>query len=126
MQLSNFWRDIGQDWQIGRVYIPQEDMEAHHVSEEDLAAGKVEPNFIELLEFEIERTESYYNTARDGIPMLASGQLGVMSGLLLYESILTSIRANKYDVFSHRARTNLAQKILLIANAWLKTGSHTA
>lgn len=124
MQLSNFWRDIGQDWQIGRVYIPQEDMQAHRVSEGDLAAGKVEPNFIELLEFEIERTESYYNTARDGIPMLASGQWGVMSGLLLYESILTSIRANKYDVFSNRARTNLAQKILLIANAWLKTGNH--
>jgi phytoene/squalene synthetase len=48
-----------------------------------------------------------------------------MSGLLLYESILTSIRANKYDVFSQRARTNLAQKILLIANAWLKIGNRT-
>jgi phytoene synthase len=125
MQLSNFWRDIGQDWQIGRVYIPQEDMHAHGVGEADLAAGKVKPNFIELLEFEIERAEDYYNTARDGIPMLASGQWGVMSGLLLYESILTSIRANKYDVFSQRARTNLAQKILLIANAWLKIGNRT-
>ena len=123
MQLSNFWRDIGQDWQIGRVYIPQEDMHAYGVSEADLAAGKVKPNFIELLEFEIERTEDYYNTARDGVPMLASGQWGVMSGLLLYESILTSIRANKYDVFSQRARTNLAQKIMLIVNAWLKIGN---
>jgi phytoene synthase len=119
MQLSNFWRDIGQDWQIGRVYLPREDMDAFKISEEDLANQKIHPNFVELLEFEIERTQEYYKSARDGIPMLASGQWGVMSGLLLYESILDSIRANKYDVFSRRARTNFAQKMMLIAKARL-------
>lgn len=119
MQLSNFWRDIGQDWQIGRVYIPQEDMEKHGISEEDLAAGRVSPNFIELLENEMERTQEYYQLAREGIPMLAAGQWGVMSALLLYEGILTSIRANKYDVFSRRARTNMAQKAMLLVNAWI-------
>lgn len=117
MQLSNFWRDIGQDWQIGRIYLPQEDMDAFNISEENLANGKVSSNFIELLEFEIERTQEYYNSAREGIPMLASGQWGVMSGLLLYESILASIRTNNYDVFSRRARTNFAQKMMLIAKA---------
>ncbi|MFL7891956.1 MAG: phytoene/squalene synthase family protein [Anaerolineales bacterium] len=119
MQLSNFWRDIGQDWNIGRVYIPQEDMDAFHIHEEDLAAGRVTANFIDLLEFEINRTRGYYKLAREGIPMLATGQWGVMSGLLLYERILNSIRANNYDVFTRRARTNVAQKVLLMANAWL-------
>lgn len=120
MQLSNFWRDIGQDWQIGRIYLPQEDLDSFAIREEDLAVGRINSNFVELLEFEIERTQEFYNTAREGIPMLASGQWGVMSGLLLYERILNSIRANKYDVFSRRARTSTAQKIFLIANAWLK------
>lgn len=119
MQLSNFWRDIGQDWQIGRVYIPQEDMQAYEISEEDLAAGHVTPNFIELLEYEMKRTQEYYDLAREGIPMLATGQWGVLSGLLLYERILNSIRANKHDVFSRRARTNMAQKVMLLGNAWL-------
>jgi phytoene synthase len=119
MQLSNFWRDIGQDWQIGRVYLPREDMDAFNISEEDLANQHIRPNFVELLEFEIDRTQEYYDSAREGIPMLASGQWGVMSGLLLYESILDSIRANKYDVFSRRARTNFAQKMMLIAKARL-------
>jgi phytoene synthase len=119
MQLSNFWRDIGQDWKIGRVYLPVEDLEIFKISENDLADGKVTPNFIDLLEFEIQRTLLYYEQAREGIPMLATGNWGVMSGLLLYESLLNSIRANNYDVFSRRARTNLAQKFLLMANAWL-------
>jgi len=119
MQLSNFWRDIGQDWQIGRVYLPQDEMHFFQVSEDDLADGKISSNFIELLEFEIMRTQGYYDQAREGIPMLASGQWGVMSGLLLYERILHSIRANRYDVFSRRARTNLVQKTALISKAWL-------
>jgi phytoene synthase len=118
MQLSNFWRDIGQDWQIGRVYLPQEDMSIFEVSEQDLAAGQVNSRFIDLLEFEMGRTEAYYDLAREGIPMLDSGQWGVMSSLLIYQAILQSIRENKYDVFSRRARTNLAEKFILMFKAW--------
>jgi phytoene synthase len=120
MQLSNFWRDIGQDWHIGRVYLPQEDMERYHVSEDDLAAGRITSNLIELLEFEMNRTQEYYDKAREGIAMLAGGRWGVMSGLMLYERILDSIRANGYDVFSRRARANMLQKLALMAAAWIK------
>jgi phytoene synthase len=120
MQLSNFWRDIGQDWQIGRVYLPQEDLKIFEVSGEDLAAGRISSGFIELLEFEIGRTEEYYDLASEGIQMLATGQWGVMSSLLIYRTILRSIRENKYDVFSRRARTSLVQKFTLMFNAWKK------
>ncbi|MBK5107035.1 MAG: phytoene/squalene synthase family protein [Anaerolineales bacterium] len=118
MQLSNFWRDIGQDWHIGRVYLPQEDMEIFEVSEQDLAAERLSSGFIDLLEFEMSRTEEYYNLASEGVPMLTTGQWGVMSSLLIYQTILRSIRENKYDVFSCRARTNLAQKFVLMFKAW--------
>lgn len=117
MQLSNFWRDIGQDWRIGRVYIPQEDMDLFQVGEDTLAAGQSSDRFSELLEFEVDRTQQYYESAREGIRMLASGQWGVMSALLIYQAILDSIRANNYDVFSRRARTNLLQKIILIVKS---------
>ena len=120
MQLSNFWRDIGQDWHIGRVYLPKEDMDIFEVSENDLAAGRLSPEFIDLLEFEISRTEGYYDLAGEGVPLLASGQWGVMSSLLIYQSILSSIRENKYDVFSRRARTNLAQKFVLMFRSWYR------
>ena len=118
MQLSNFWRDIGEDWcRTGRVYLPQEDMQAYRYSVTDLAAGCINPNLIELLEFEFERTEGYYNEARLAAGMLASGRWGVMSGLEIYRGILGSIRRNNYNVFTRRARANGMRKIGLVALA---------
>jgi len=111
MQLSNFWRDIGSDWSIGRVYIPQEDMERFGYSESDLAARRISPELIDLLEFEFERTEGYYNIARQSVKLLASGNFAVMSALEIYRSILTSIRRNHYDVFSRRAGPGYVRKI---------------
>ncbi len=117
MQLSNFWRDIGQDWRLGRVYIPQEDLAFFEYSESELAAGKMTPNFIRLLEFEMKRTERYYQQAREGINLLASGQWGVMCGLEIYSAILTDIRRSQYAVFARRAGANTLQKMVLAVKA---------
>jgi 15-cis-phytoene synthase len=120
MQLSNFWRDIGADWRIGRVYIPQEDLERFGYSEDDLAAGSVSQNFIDLLEFEFERTDDYYGIARRSVKTLASGRWAVMSALEIYQGILASIRRNHYDVFSQRAGPGYARKFGLALKAyWL-------
>lgn len=121
MQLSNFWRDIGGDWKIGRVYIPQEDLQRFGVSEAHLAAGQVTPGFVALMEFEFARTESYYQQARLGVPRLAAGQWGVQSGLEIYRSILTIIRRRGYNVFSQRASASELHKLSLVSRAWLST-----
>jgi 15-cis-phytoene synthase len=117
MQLSNFWRDIGQDWRIGRVYVPQEDLARFGVSEADLAAARITPDFIALLEFEIERTEAYYRDARIGVRRLGTGRVGVMAGLEVYRAILSGIRRNGYDVFTRRAGTTKIQKLGLALRA---------
>ena len=130
MQLSNFWRDIGEDWRIGRVYIPGEDLARFGVTEADLAAARtpalapkrsagasVTPDFIRLLEFEFERTEGYYRHARAGIPRLQAGRWGVMSSLEVYRAILTSIRRNGYDVFTRRAGATRSEKLGLALKA---------
>jgi phytoene synthase len=121
MQLSNFWRDIGQDWGIGRVYLPQEDMDRFKVSEDDLAAGRVTQNLVDLLEFEIRRAEAYYAEARAGVDMLATGRWGVLNGLEIYRAILQGIRRNRYNVFSQRAGTSQLEKIRLVLGAWWQT-----
>ena len=117
MQLSNFWRDIGEDWRIGRVYLPGEDLARFQVTEADIAAGRITPDFIGLLEFEIERTEAYYRNARIGVRRLATGRVGVMAGLEVYRAILPGIRRNGYDVFTRRAGTTRRQKIGLALRA---------
>lgn len=121
MQLSNFWRDIGEDWERGRVYIPQEDLARFNYTEADLASQHINADLIDLLEFEFQRTEHYYEQARAGVSLLGSGQLGVMSALEFYHAILPGIRRNGYDVFTRRAETSRQQKIKLIIEAWRQT-----
>lgn len=120
MQLSNFWRDIGEDWQIGRIYLPQEDMRAFGYNEGDLAAYRITPNFIDLLEFEFERTDRYYSLARQSVQLLASGRWGVMSALEIYRAILANIRRNHYDVFNRRAQAHTLQKTGLVVKSFLR------
>lgn len=119
MQLSNFWRDVGQDWQRdGRIYLPEEDMARFGYSEADLAAGRVNEALVNLLEYEFARTETYYQQARDGVPLLARGRWGVLAGLEIYRAILFSIRRGGYDVFSQRAGANRWRKAGLVLKAW--------
>jgi phytoene synthase len=126
MQLSNFWRDVGQDYRIGRVYLPLEDMARFGVTEDDLRAGRVSEAFIALLEFEMARTEAYYRHAAEGVLRLAAGRWGVMAGLEVYRAIHNSIRRNKYDVFSKRATTSKVQKLALAARAQWRLALLTA
>lgn len=117
MQLSNFWRDVSQDWARGRVYIPQEDLACFGVTEDDIACGRTTPNWTALMEFEIERTEGYYRKAREGVLQLSSGRWAVMSALEIYRAILTDIRSNAYNVFTVRAGASKWEKLRLVAAA---------
>ena len=117
MQLSNFWRDIGPDWRIGRVYLPGEDLARFRVTEADLAGGRITPDFIALLEFEMARAEAYYRNARIAVRRLATGRVGVMAALEVYRGIHAAIRRNGYDVFTRRASTTKRQKLGLALRA---------
>jgi phytoene synthase len=118
MQLSNFWRDIAEDWQRGRIYIPLEDMQRFNYNEDDLNASRLNDNFIRLLEYQLVRTEDYYAEARQSVRMLAGGRWAIMTALNIYQAILTSIRSNRYDVFSRRARASKIEKIRHALNAY--------
>ena len=119
MQLSNFWRDIGQDYRIGRIYVPQEDMQRFSYSENDLAQGLNNSRFNAMMEFEIERTEQYYQHAQSGIELLSNGQWAVLSGLEIYRSILDDIRRNQYDVFTKRAGSSTVRKIIVALRSYI-------
>ena len=117
MQLTNFLRDVGEDWRDrGRIYLPLEDMAQFGVTEADIASGRVTENFIALMQFEIERTRTIYEHADAGMHYLPNyARLAVRLARVLYSRILDKIEQNQYDVFNKRARVPTWEKLLTLA-----------
>ena len=116
MQLSNFLRDIGEDWMRGRIYLPLEDLARFEYGEDDLAAKVVDERFVGLMEFEIERTRAIYDFAGEGMGYIPRGRrFPVLVARELYEAILDRIQAQCYEVYSQRADTSQAYKIGVMA-----------
>jgi phytoene synthase len=104
-QLSNFIRDVGEDLQRGRVYLPMEDLHRFGVTRADLARGVVTPAIRGLLRFEIERTREIYAVAREGVPMLhPTSRDCIATALELYGGILDEVEAADYQVLTQRVR----------------------
>lgn len=108
-QLTNFLRDIDEDLDRGRQYVPQEDLARFGV---DLTERQCTPAFVELMRFEIERCRRLYDAARDGIALLPRRSARCVSAAHdLYGRILERIEAQEYDVFAARARLSTARKV---------------
>ncbi|MEA2715816.1 MAG: 15-cis-phytoene synthase, partial [Actinomycetota bacterium] len=108
-QLSNFLRDVAEDLDRGRVYIPQEDLRKFGA---DPWARTVTPAWRDLMAFEIARTRRLYESADLGIPMLPPTSARCIRGArALYSGILDQIEAADYDVFSSRVRVPTWKKL---------------
>jgi phytoene synthase len=112
MQLTNFLRDIREDLERGRVYLPQDDMATFGITEADLQAQQVTEPFRNLMRFEIARARALYQIADEAILRLPrSAQKPVRLARVLYARILDRIEAMDYDVFKARARTTKLEKL---------------
>ncbi|MCS7082671.1 MAG: phytoene/squalene synthase family protein [Bacteroidetes bacterium] len=122
MQLTNILRDIPEDYRLGRIYLPQEELEAYGYTEAELARGVVNEAFRALMAFEVERARAYYRRAWGGIPLLQSRQGRICTRIMsrLYAGILDEIERAGYDVFRRRAFVRLGRKVVLGAQAALK------
>jgi len=124
MQLTNILRDIGEDVNRNRIYLPLEDLRRFNYAPEELMQKSINSNFINLMKFQIERARTYYRLSEQGIPMLEKrSRFGVAISSLNYSNILTAIEKNGYDVFSKRAYRSFSQKISTIPYVWYKTRS---
>ena len=116
MQLSNFLRDIGEDWRRGRVYLPLEDLARFEYTERDLASGVVDGRFVDLMRFQIDRARKLYEIADEGMGYIPRGRrFPVVVARELYAAILDRIEARGYDVFSRRAQVSRPGKIVVAA-----------
>lgn len=114
-QLTNFLRDVGEDLDRGRVYIPQQDVRKFG-ADRALAERRLTPEWVQLMRFEIDRTRAYYASADLGMPMLppVSGRC-IAGARALYSGILDRIEACGYDVFSSRVRVPTWRKLAVAA-----------
>lgn len=121
LQLINFWQDVARDWQIGRVYLPQESLRKFGVTEKVLQAGKSTPAFIELMKFEVDRAEQYLTaglTLGNRVPqkMRFDIRLFALGGLCLCDKI----RAINYCVLEQRPKLKKSDLPSLAWKAWRK------
>ncbi len=112
-QLTNFLRDIDEDLDRNRQYVPQEDLRRFGV---DLTARRCTPEFVELMKFEIARCRELYVSADLGLSMLPPQSAKCIGAArVLYGRILDKIEQQQYDVFAKRARVSTAEKALMVA-----------
>ena len=112
-QLSNFWRDVAEDLDRGRVYVPQEDLRRFDA---DPWARRVTPGWRDCMAFQIARTRRYYVSGDRGIAMLPPRSRRCIRGArALYSGILDRIEAVDYDVFSQRVRVPTWRKLAVAA-----------
>ena len=123
MQLTNILRDIAEDWKIGRVYLPQDELARFGVDEAQLAEGRVDANFRALMRFQIDRARGYYAESEAGIRWLVgdSSRLTVRVMGRVYGGILGAIERQEHDIFRTRARVSTPRKLATLAACQAET-----
>jgi phytoene synthase len=122
MQLTNILRDVREDLERGRVYLPAEELRAFGLTEEDLRRGVVDERWRDFMRFQVHRARAYYARAATGVKYLTGFGSQRMVRLMgaIYGDILQEIEARDYDVFSTRAYVPGKRKLALAAAAMVR------
>jgi 15-cis-phytoene synthase len=119
-QLTNILRDVSEDAERGRIYLPLQDLEARHVSVEQLvlaAQNKKRPEtVINLLAQEASRAREFYASAEELLPLIDRDSRAALWVLVtIYRGLLERIIARNYDVFSERVSVPTSKKLMILA-----------
>lgn len=119
MQLTNFLRDIDEDFQTrGRVYLPRDEMERFGITRDDIAGRRFSSAFREFMRFQVARADGLYEFADKGIIQLEpEGRFAVAMASTLYHAILRKLEQQDLNPFARRASTSLPHKLVLMRRA---------
>jgi len=121
LQLANFWQDVGVDIEIGRIYIPQEDLKRFGVTEEQIIQRRHDDNFEHLMQFEVNRArelfvEGYALADHLDDSLKSDFALFLRGGL----EILREIERSGYKVLKDRPRISKIVKAKIFASTWIR------
>jgi phytoene synthase len=119
-QLTNILRDVREDTERGRIYLPLRDLEANQLSVEHLvlaAQNKEKPEtVINLLALEASRAQEFYASAEELLPLIDRDSRAALWVLVtIYRGLLERIIARNYDVFSERVSVPTSKKLMILA-----------
>ncbi|MBZ0182954.1 MAG: presqualene diphosphate synthase HpnD [Melioribacteraceae bacterium] len=121
LQLTNIMRDVKKDADFGRIYLPKNDMEKFNYSETDLMSNIYNPNFIELMKYEGERAEYYFNKANSNLDLEDKPALFAARAMQhIYYKLLQKLHAEKYDVFNNKINVSKFDKTAIAVGVWAK------
>jgi len=116
LQLTNIIRDVREDAERGRIYLPQDELQRFNIKSEDLLELKSTPELIELLKFQTERAKDYYQQAMHLLPQ--EDRYTQRTGLIMaaiYEATLDEIVKDNFQVMKHRVSLTPIRKLWI---AW--------
>lgn len=120
-QLANFIRDVDEDLDRGRVYLPLKELGQFGVTREMLEERVLTPEIIEALKFQIARVRQLQAETAPGIAMLeASSRPCIEAASTLYCGIVDEVERIGYDIFNHRAKTSTGRRIRVAGAAFVK------
>ena len=119
MQLTNISRDVKEDLDFGRIYLPQDELARFGCTEEDLRSGQVNEAFRELMRFQTQRARAYFQSGFQLLPYLSPRSRACTAVLgRIYSKLLDRIEGANYDVFSQRVSLTTTEKLAVMGQSW--------
>jgi 15-cis-phytoene synthase len=116
LQQINIMRDVAEDWALGRVYLPQDELEHFGVAEREIAEGQVRSRWRELMKHQDRRAEALLGEGLELLPLLdRRSALCVRAFAGIYRGLLVQMRGRGYDVFSRRPQLSAVGKLRAVA-----------
>lgn len=120
-QLANFIRDVGEDLERGRIYLPLEELASFGVTREILERRTLTPEIIEALKFQIARVRKLQQEAAAGIELLdKTSRPCIRAASELYCGIVDEVEAIGYDIFNQRAKTSTLRRLRVAFAAYVQ------
>ncbi len=120
-QLANFIRDVGEDLDRGRVYLPLDELAAHGVTREQLEQRVATPAIKEALKEQVARVRMLEERSRPGIDMLdPTSRDCIDAARVLYCGIVDEVERQDYDVFTRRATVPMRRRLAVAGPAWVR------
>jgi phytoene synthase len=117
-QLTNILRDIREDAENGRIYLPCEDLDRFGVTANDLCSGNRSEAFVRLMRFESARARQYYTESQPLLDLVHPRSRPSLWALItIYSRLLERIEAKNFDVFSQRVRLSSFEKSWILVQA---------